>query len=389
MTLVATLAAALASAGLFFVLAGWAAVLWFAGSAAPGPGARPPVTILKPLYGDEPMLEEALASTCAQQYPEVQIVFGVHDPADPALAIVRRLRARFPDRAIDVVIDRSQHGRNRKVGNLMNMLPAARHQVLVIADSDVHSPPDWLDRVVATLMQPGVGLVTTLYAGLPASGAAVARLGAMQITHTLLPGALLARALGRQDCLGATMAIRRETLDGVGGFRVLVEHLADDNVLGRMVQAAGLRIGLAAVVPATTVPEATLRALWSHELRWARTTRALAPVGFAASAVQHPLFWSALALALSGGALWAFALFATAWAVRALAARGIDRALGLAIPLPVWLLPLRDVLFVAVMAASFLGDQVEWRGHAMRADNGRHGPVRKNAYRPEKEARQS
>jgi ceramide glucosyltransferase len=122
------------------------------------------------------------------------------------------------------------------------------------------------------------------------------------------------------------------------------------------------------------VPETTLRALWRHELRWARTIRALEPLGFALSAVQYPLVWSAFAVGLSGGETWSVALFALAWVVRALAARGVDRAIRVAIGAPVWLLPLRDLLFVAVMIASFLGDRVEWRGYSLYADNGRAEP---------------
>ncbi len=262
--------------------------------------ARPPITILQPLHGDEPLLEEALASVFAQDYPDFQVVFGVQNPADPALDVVRRLQARFPERDIAVVVDATQHGSNRKVGNLINMLAVARHDVLVIADSDVHVTPDYLDRLVADLPRPGTGLATTIYTGLPANGGLAARLGATQITHALLPGALLARALGRQDCFGASMALTRATLERIGGLQALADHLADDNVLGRLVREQGLAVELAATVPATTVPETTLKALWMHELRWARTIRALEPLGFALSAVQYPLFWSALAVGVLG-----------------------------------------------------------------------------------------
>ncbi len=387
MTWLAAFSGALACAGVAFALAGWAAVLRFSRRPVDPLTARPPVTVLKPLYRDEPLLEEALVSVCAQDYPALQIVFGVQDPSDPALAVVSRLKARFPDRAIETVIDPMPHGRNHKVGNLMNTLRAARHDVLVIADSDVHVPPDWLDRMVGCLNRPGVGLATVLYTGLPATRAAAARLGATQITHALLPGALLARALGRQDCFGATMALRRETLDRVGGLRMLVDHLADDNVLGRLVRQEGLRVELAAVVPATTVPETSYGALWSHELRWARTTRALEPIGFAASSVQYPLFWSALALVASGCAWWAVVLSGVVWLARALAACGIDHALGLAIKAPLWLLPLRDVLYMAVLAASFVGDRVEWRGHALTADNGRDDQDGQDAFPSEGKVR--
>jgi ceramide glucosyltransferase len=338
----------------------------------------PSVTILKPLHGDEPLLEAALASTVAQDYPSMQVVFGVQREDDPALALLDSLRQRFPDADLAVVVDPRSHGANPKIGNLINMLPAAKHDVLVIADSDLHVAPDWLTRVVAALEPPGAGLACTLYAGLPATGALAERLAAMQITHTFLPGAVLSRALGRQDCLGATMALRRETLTRIGGFEALVNHLADDNVLGRRVRALGLAIALAGTVPETTVPEATLAALWRHELRWARTIRRLVPGQFAASVLQYPIVWAMLAIVLSGGAWWTWSLFETAWLARAFATRMINRALrpllppppvaGLAFRAPLWLLPLRELLSIAVMLASYAGLTVDWRGQPLQAD---------------------
>jgi len=218
-------------------------------------------------------------------------------------------------------------GANAKVGNLINMLPRAKHAVLAIADSDLHVQPDYLARLAETLAEPGTGLVTTLYTGLPAANRVAQQLGATQITHYFLPGALLARAMGRQDCLGATMVLRRATLDRIGGLRALVGHLADDQVLGRLVAALGLAVRLAPTVPATTVPEARLRDLLRHELRWARTIRALEPAAFAASVLQYPLFWAMLAMLLSEGAAWSFGVFFLGWAGRALAAVWVDRAL--------------------------------------------------------------
>ncbi len=369
----AGIAVLLSAIGVLQALAGWAATVRFARHSRPNAIPCPGITVLKPLYGDEPLLEPALSSLCEQDYPDFQIVFGVQHPADPSVAVVRRLQARFPARAMELVIDPALHGVNRKVGNLINMLPAARHDMLVIADSDVHVQPDYLRRLATALAEPGVGLVTTLYAGLPAAGAVAGVLGATQITHIFLPGALLARAMGRQDCLGATMALRRDTLQRIGGFRALVDHLADDNVLGQLVRALGLRVSLADTVPATTVPETTLPALFRHELRWARTIRSLAPAAFVASVLQYPLMWGALAIALSGGAPWSFAAFALAWGLRALAAAGIDRALapklvGVAFRCPVWLLPLREMLSVAVMLTSYAGTRVDWRGYSLHAN---------------------
>jgi ceramide glucosyltransferase len=214
-----------------------------------------------------------------------------------------------------------------------------------------------------------------------------ARLGATHITHGFLPGAVLARALGRQDCLGATMCLRRHDLQSIGGFRALVDHLADDNVLGRRINAIGLSVALADTMSLTTVPETSVRALFRHELRWARTIRALEPAGFAASLVQYPLAWALLTILLSGGALWSVGFFLIAWVLRAVAGLSVDNALSplwtregasggrgdedlaaLAFSCPIWLLPLRDVLSVAVMLASYGGRQVDWRGRGLHAD---------------------
>ncbi|CAH2600944.1 Glycosyltransferase [Rhodovastum atsumiense] len=365
----ALLPAALAAAGVCQAAMGAFAAHRFARAPSPS-GHCPPITVLKPLYGDEPLLEDALASFCAQDYPCFQLVCGVQRANDPAIAVVERLRTRFPDCDITLVVDPTLHGENRKIGNLINMLPQARHDVLVISDSDVHAAPDALAAIAEAIDQPGTGLVTMLYAGLPANRSLAARLGATAITHSFLPGALLSRTLGRQDCFGAVMALRRETLAAIGGLQALVHHLADDNILGRLVRDQGLAVRLAPTICATTVPEATLPALFRHELRWARTILALVPAGFAASAIQYPVFWAALAVPLSGAAWWSLLGVALAWAGRAGAARILDMRLGLAesglaTSAPIWLLPLRDMLSVAVMLASTASDRVEWRGEVL------------------------
>ena len=363
--LLAVLASLVAGAGLLQAAIGWWAVRRYSRSEGAVSAWQPPITILKPLHGDEPMLEQALASFCDQDYRDYQIVFGLHDPADPALHIIRRLRARFPHVDIAIVIDPAQHGVNRKISNLINMYPQARHDVIVMADSDIHAPRDYLAQLAAALSRPNVGLVTTLYAGVGASATLAARLGASQINHSFLPGALLARFLGREDCLGATMALRRHTLEAVGGLHALVHHLADDAVLGRLVSARGERVALAKTLPATTVPEMRVAHLYAHELRWGRTIQSLAPVGFALSSMQYPLFWAALAVGASGLAPWTLAVFGITWLGRAAAMVAIDYSLGLATAVPIWLLPFRDALSVTVILASYAGTEVAWRGHVL------------------------
>ncbi|HEX4365571.1 MAG TPA: bacteriohopanetetrol glucosamine biosynthesis glycosyltransferase HpnI, partial [Rhodopila sp.] len=377
MTVLAGVTAVLAGVGVAEALVVSRLVAAFTHRRPAEPSVRPAVTVLKPLHGDEPLLEAALTTLCRQDFPEYQIVFGVRDASDPAVAVVRRLQSRFPHVDIALVTDPTLHGRNHKVSNLINMLPAARHDVLVIADADVHARPDYLDRLVAALEAPEVGLVTTLYAGLPATASPLgrtpraalpARLGAAHITYGFLPSAVLSRSLGRQDCLGATMGLRRHDLERIGGLHALVDHLADDNVLGRRIAALGLHVALADTVTLTTVPEANLGALFRHELRWARTIRTLEPAGFAASVVQYPLAWALLTVLLAGGTLWSIGLFFIAWVLRAAAALIVDGALArtwpspangekqdsndvaaLAFCCPVWLLPLRDILSVVVM----------------------------------------
>jgi ceramide glucosyltransferase len=358
--------------GVAQAVAGLCAVRRFATQPVPPPAQHPPITILKPVCGDEALLEQAIESFCRQDYPHIQLVIGAHDAADPALAVARRVQARFPQLDITLLADPTLHGPNRKISNLINMLPLAKHDVLVFADSDLHAGPHYLTHVVAALLQPATGLVTTLSAGEPAVGGLAARLGATHITHSFLPGVLLSVLLGRQDCLGTTMALRREVLEQVGGLHALVGHLADDNVLSCLVRQRGLAVRLAHTLPVVSVQERAVRALWQHELRWARTTRALAPLAFAASTLQYPLFWALLWGLTSHGSTAASMAFLAAWAVRWAVAAGINAALAPmrarpAHAVPGWLLPLRDVLSVAEIIVSFGNDQVVWRGHRMRA----------------------
>ncbi len=360
------LTAALTLAGFVQAVAGWRAV-WRFHNTAPLPGPRPPITVLKPLHGDEPLLEQALESFCRQDYPEVQIIFGVQDALDSAVPVVQRLRAKYPSIEMELVIDPTPHGLNRKVANLINMFPSARHDVLLVSDSDMHAAPDYLTRVADALDEPGTGLVTSLYTGIPVRPGLTGQLGAAYINQSFAAGALMARGLGRQDCMGATMALTRDTLMRVGGFPSLSPFIADDAVLGMKIRALGGRVALAASVPATSVTEPTLKSLFGHELRWARTIRSVAPWGFAVSIIQFPAFWALVTLIMSGFAPWAGALWVAAVAVRAITGRAVERAMG-ATATPLWLPALRDILSMIVLLTSYMSDEVAWRGHRFNTD---------------------
>ena len=353
-------------------VAGLLAVRAFARKPEETSPALPPVTVLKPVCGDELGLEAALFSFCTQDYPDFQIIIGAQDRNDPALQVARRLQARFPH-LIDIVVDAALHGPNRKISNLMNMLPAARHETLVFGDSDLHVRPDYLRQVVSTLLAPGTGLVTAICGGEAVRRGVAGQLGAMHISHSFLPGALLGASVGRQDCLGTTMAIRRQTLEQAGGLAALVPHLADDNLLGRLVRQLGLAVRIAPTMPVVTVQESSLQAVWLHELRWARTIRTVAPVAHGLSVVQFPLVWALLAVLVTAGGRVELGMLLLVWVCRAGVATMIDLSLRRrrarrAVPTRAALLPVRDLLSVLEIAASFLGDAVIWRGHTLQAN---------------------
>jgi ceramide glucosyltransferase len=327
---------------------------------------RPPVSILKPLKGDEPLLEQALASFCSQNYPNYQIIFGVQDPDDPAITLVEKLKWHFPSQDITLIVDDTEHSGNRKIGNLLNMWPAAKHDIIVLADSDVHVAPDFLERILPPLEEAGVGLVTALYTGFPSGRGLVGILGAAQINHIFLSGVLLGRRLGRQDCLGAATAFRRNTLDQIGGLQALLPHLADDAALGRYTRRLGQRVALMPGLVRTTVTEETFGALFCHELRWARTIRALEPFTYATTILQLPVLWALVAFPASGFAWWSVGFAGFAWVWRGVILRGTIRELGCGW-FSTWLIPIREILSLVILIASYSGDQVVWRGSSMTA----------------------
>ena len=235
----------------------------------------------------------------------------------------------------------------------------------------MHAPAGYLANVADTLAVPGTGLVTTLYTGRPVTGSLPGLLGSAYINQSFAAGALMARALGRQDCMGATMALTRETLMRIGGLPALSAFVADDAVLGARVRELGQKVAVAATVPATTVGETRLSALFRHELRWARTIRAVEPLGFALSVIQFPAFWALLTVAISGGAAWAVALWAAAVAVRGASGRSVENAMG-AVRTPFWLPALRDVLSMAVLLTAYMGAEVAWRGHVLTTAEDTH-----------------
>jgi ceramide glucosyltransferase len=328
---------------------------------------QPPVSVLKPLCGAEPELYENLRSFLDQDYPEVQIVFGVRGSGDGALPIVRAVIAEQPERDIALIVDSRVSGSNLKVANLLNMLPAARHDILVFADSDVRVSRDYIARVTAPLHDPEIGLVSCLYKGLPTRGL-WSRLGALHINFSFLPSALLAEALGAGGgCFGTTIALRRSVLEKIGGLAVVRDELADDHRIGAAVRAAGLATVLSSYLVDTSVFERNFKSLWQHELRWARTVRLMAPAGFAGSVLTHAVALAALAALICGLSLTSLGFLAMSCVLRWATAGAIARKLHLPTR-GLWLLPLRDLLSFAVFVGSYCGRNVSWRNQFFRVE---------------------
>jgi ceramide glucosyltransferase len=364
---------ACAAAGTLYLLITIVAVRHFVRRRQPLDGDRPPVSVLKPLCGDEPELYQNLRSFCRQRYPEYQLVFGVQNPRDPAILLVERLRREFPKIEIELVVSPERPaGGNGKVANLAGMLPAARYPVLVMADADVRVAPDYLAKLVAALQQPEVGLVTCLYHGRPVGGF-WSRLATLHIDQGFLPQALVGEAIGiGEGCFGATIALRRATLDAVGGFPAIASRLADDHALGEAVRGLGLRVYLAPFLVETVMSETNLGDLLERERRWALTIRSLAPTGFVGTFVTHPLAFAVLANILSDCRASAAAMLTCTVICRFVSASAINVLLGVPAT-PLWLLPLRDALSFWVFVTSFLTRTVAWRGQRLRV--GRRGDL--------------
>lgn len=323
-----------------------------------------PVTILKPLHGREPETYECLRSFCDQEYPEFQVVFGVSDIDDPALAVVKRLQREFPHRDLRVAIDGRQHGSNRKVSNLINMMPFARHDLLVLSDSDVRVKRDYLRNVVAPLLDARVGIVTCPYRGV-ARRSLWSLLGSMYINEWFMPSVRVAAMAGsRSFAFGATIAIRRQVLAGIGGFESIADQLADDYRLGELTRRIGLRTVLSEVEVETFVCATTLRELVRHELRWLRTIRVLRPSSYGFFFITFGVPITALDTLAVRGAPLAVCLLATTIAARMLLHLRARRSDARAAQFLVW--PLRDILSFGLWGWSFATNRVEWREHHYR-----------------------
>lgn len=332
--------------------------------ASSGATTYPPVSVLKPLHGAEPELFDRLAALCTQDYPgRLELVCGVQAASDPAIEVVRRLQERFSDVSITVHVDPRQHGSNRKVSNLINMLPLARHDTLVMCDSDMEVGPGYLAAIVATLEQSGVGAVTCLTHGV-AGESVPSRIAALAINTQFLPQVVAALRLHlAQPCLGATIAIRRQVLAQIGGLRAFADVLAEDYAIGKAVREAGLEVALIPGSLGHACLDRGTAPMLSRELRIARTIKVIDPIGYAGTAIAHPFALASFGALLGGSG--AGAALIGALVCRMVLCLAVQRTFRLP-PQPYWLIPLHDLAAFAIYVVSFAGSTVTWQGYKYR-----------------------
>lgn len=337
-------------------------------------GFTPAVSILKPLKGSDRQMYESFRSHCLQEYGEYEIIFGVNSADDEAVADVERLRKEFPEREIRMVVCREVLGSNRKVSNLSQMMRAAKYGHIVINDSDIRVPVDYLRRVVAPMKDERVGLVTALYRA-EAGQSFASRIEAVTIATDFAGGVLCATEIegGLHFGLGSTLAFPRRAAEAIGGLEKLLDYLADDHELGKMIAEAGYEVVLSDVVVETYLPEYSFVRMFEHQLRWARTVRDLRKWGYAGVLMTFGLPWAMAAAVCAGGAGWSLALlgvvaaarFASGWL---LCGPILDDRRTLR---DLWLIPVRDLVGVAIWFASFGGDTIVWRGERFHLKDGR------------------
>ena len=330
-----------------------------------------PATMLKPIYGLERDLERNLRSALSQDHPDYQVVMSVQRLHDPALPLLRRLEQEYGPDCATVVAVQSEPVVNGKVQNLENALSAARHEILVISDSDVFTPADYLTRITAPLRDGDIGYVCTLYKGVDARRW-YEQLELLTYNAEFIPSTVFAYMTGASGlCLGASVALRRTTLEAVGGLASLADYLVEDYELGRRILARGQRMVLLPYFVDLTVDLDSAKSWWRHQIYWDQNTRAARPVGFAASVLTRALPFALLYAALRLFDPFGLTVLLLALVVRLGAAAGNalvfrDRACLRAL----WLLPLRDLAGLLFWVLAMGKRTFVWRGHEFELARG-------------------
>jgi len=366
------IALGLIASAIFYVIEIWSAYQFFRPRSALLPPFQPPVTVLKPLKAVDVELYENLATFCRQIYPSFEIICGVADAADPAIEVVRQLQHDFPHVALSLVVDSRVYGTNYKVSNLHNMYRHAKHDVIVLADSDIRVGPEYLAHVVEPLRNRQVGVSTCLYRAVNTGGLPTL-IESLFINTDFANLVMLARKVEKASyAFGATIAMRREVLEEIGGFLPIANLLADDYEIGYRAFQRGYVNELSTEVVDTVLSVGTWRRLYDHQLRWARTYRVNRPGGYFGSILTHGTFWALLNVVVNGFSPLSCVVSGALLALRYVAAARMawthlktDHSVGaLALVAP------KDLFVTAVWFAAFAGNTVVWSGHRFEVNRG-------------------
>ena len=337
----------------------------------------PPVSILKPIRGLDRETYENYASFCRQNYPEFEILFCVADGNDPAVPVIEKVIRDFSQRSIRLLVGSEPVGASDKVNKLCRMAREARHDIVIVSDSDVRVEPGFLRAVVAPFQDPKTGGVTCLYRGLT-DGSFAADLEALGNSTDFAPGVLVAALGGGLDfMLGAVMATTKKHLDEIGGFESLADYFCDDYELGNRIAARGYRVELSRFPVEIVYPRETLLDAFRHQLRWNLSIRHSRPWGHRGLIFAQGLPWALLAAAMAPshgvavGYLAGYALLRAAVASVA-GARGMQDQLA---QRRMWMLPLRDAFGFVVWIASFFPQRIHWRDRQFRVRDKRLVPL--------------
>ena len=337
----------------------------------------PPISILKPVHGLDPEAYENFASFCRQDYPQFEILFAVASDQDPATPVIRKLIADFPVVPIRLLVAPAKLGANDKVNKLCAMARAARNDLLVLSDSDIRVGAGYLRSIAAPFRDPQVGLVTSLFTGIPMRSL-WPELEAICLSTDFMPAVLLARQFeGVRFALGASIAVTRENLAGIGGFEGLADQAADDYQLGYRTAARGRKVELVDASVKTWCCPPGLREFFAQRLRWAIMARQARTLGYFGLVITQGLPWTVLAMLVSPTPAWA-AGFAAAYLATRMAAVWTIGIWGLRDELLVrrwWLVPVWDAFAFVLWLVSLFCSQVRWQGMQYRVSGGRLIPV--------------
>lgn len=369
----------------YYCLAIYSGLVYFRGLRKLPPADRsfaPTVSILKPVRGLDHCAYENFASFCGLDYPDYEILFAVADADDPVIPIIEKLRKDYPKQAIRLIVGVEQLGITLKTNSLVRLAREARHELLVINDSDVRVEQDYLRDVVAPFADPKVGCVTAFFRGMTEGGLA-ADVDAVGVPTDSSASTLVAKTLGSLDfALGWTMATTKARLAEIGGFESLVNHHSDDFALGNEIFKRGYRIELMRKPVWMVFPRETWGEFFKHELRWSILLKNLRPGGYAAMAMTFGLLWAMLVTLVAPS----FSAALSYWGAYLALRLGVAWTIGVwglqdpVVRTRIWLVPVRDALNLCVYFASFFSNTVRWRGIPYRVKGRSFVPL---AGRPE------